>query len=217
MGISFEFLYVYENNEIKFAVLDPLETFIIYDNSIEQNALAGVRFMDQQNYNTDEIETYVEVYTSNTISTFKMGEEDLELIDEKSHYFQEVPILCYENNFDGVGDWEKVMDLIDSYDLLISENLNNFRYFSDCYMVLTNVDNLTEEDIALMKERRVIVLPENSEVDWLTKTTENMEIESFKQTLKDNIFSFSQVPDINDKAFNQGISGEALKYQNIFP
>jgi len=47
-----------------------------------------------------------------------------------------VPIAIFENNEDQMGDFEKVIDLIDAYDKMESDSLNDFEYFVDAYLAL---------------------------------------------------------------------------------
>ena len=49
-GLGYELLYMNELNEVKFANLNPMETFMIYDNTIEQNPLVAIRFYDVFDY-----------------------------------------------------------------------------------------------------------------------------------------------------------------------
>jgi SPP1 family phage portal protein len=211
-GIAYELLYMNENNAIKFAPLNPQEVFIIYDNSIEQHPLAAVRFYDVHDYVSDETVTYVEVYTDNHIYYYKVDEGSLVLMDDLKHYFNSVPIICYINNDDHIGDFEKVLDLIDAYDKAVSDTANNLEYFADAYMVMKGL-NVDAESINQMKENRVIVVDENGSIEWLTKSSSNMEIEEYKDRLNDDIAKFSAVPNMSDEAFGNATSGESLKYK----
>ncbi len=211
-GIGFELVYLNEQNNLKFCMLNPMEVFMIYDNTIEQNPLMAVRFYDVFDYITEESITYVEVYSDISIRFYKVVDNVLVLTDEREHYFGEVPIICYQNNTEFMGDFEKIIDLIDAYDKAISDTLNGLEYFADAYLVLSNLD-MNEEDIATMKERRVMILGENGKAEWLTKSAQNMEIEAFKNRLRDDIHSLSSIPNINDETFGNATSGEALKYK----
>ncbi|MCD4839739.1 phage portal protein [Neobacillus sedimentimangrovi] len=212
-GIAYELLYVNEANEIKFSMLDPKEVFMIYDNSIEMKPLAAVRFYDVHNYVTDETVTHVELYTDKIIQHFYRDRDKLTLVEEYPHYFKEVPVICYLNNDEATGDFEKVIDLINAYDLAVSDTANSIEYFSDAYLVLYGMTGTTQEDIAQMKENRVMLMDENGKAEWLIKGTQNMEIEEFKNRLKEDIHTLSAVPNMGDEAFGNATSGESLKYK----
>jgi SPP1 family phage portal protein len=104
------------------------------------------------------------------------------------------------------------MDLIDAYEKAVSDTANNLEYFADCYLVLSGLD-MNEEDISKMKEQRVMITSEGGSVQWLTKSAVNMEIEAFKDRLREDIHALSCIPNINDETFGNATSGEALKYK----
>src|SRR5690606_21540533 len=94
-GRAYELLYRNKNDETRFAISDVLETFVIYDATVEMNKIAGVRYID----NKFKEETTVYLYTAEKIFTFDMGDDSkLVLLDEKPNPFEHVPIIEYENN-----------------------------------------------------------------------------------------------------------------------
>lgn len=212
-GIAYELMYMNEQNEVKFAMIDPREVFMIYDNSIEQKSLMAVRFYDVHDYVTDEEVTHIELYSNNMIQYCTIGEDALVVTDESPHYFKEVPVIVYKNNDEMTGDFEKVIDQIDAYDLAVSDTANNLEYFADSYLVLTNMEGTEPSDIAEMKENRVMLLGENGKAQWLVKSQENMEVESYKDRLRNDLHSLSHVPNMNDESFANAQSGESLKYK----
>lgn len=211
-GTAYELLYMNEANEIKFSLLDPEEVFMIYDNSIESKPLAAVRFYEVQNYVTDEVVNHIELYTAQQVQYFIQDGSKLKLMNEYTHYFKEVPVIQYFNTDEATGDYEKVMDLINGYNLAVSDTANNLDYFSDSYLVLKGVD-IDPGDLAHMKQNRVMLLAENGDAQWLTKGQIDMQIEEYKVRLKDDIFTFSQVPNMADETFGSATSGESLKYK----
>lgn len=214
-GVGYELLYVNEEKEVKLALLNPEEVFMIFDTSIEKNPIAAVRFYPIQNYLNNEIQVKVEVYTDKLIkyatiagTTFKWHEDQ-----EIDHYFKKVPIIQYLNNDESTGDFEKVIDLINAYDLSLSSTANNLDYFSDAYLVLSGMQGTEEEDIANMTENRVMILGEGGKAEWLIKGAQNDEVETYKGSLQENIHTLSSIPNLGDESFGSATSGEALKYK----
>ena len=68
------------------------------------------------------------------------------------------------------GDFEKVISLIDAYDKMESDSLNDFEYFTDCYLALYGF-TADSEDIQEMKEKRVLLMDEGTSAEWLVKNT----------------------------------------------
>lgn len=212
-GIAYELMYMNESNEIRFAMIDPREVFMIYDNSIECRPLMAVRFYEVDNYITGEETTHIELYTADKIQYGYKDGDALVVDSEQPHYFKSVPIIVYKNNDECTGDFEKVIDLIDAYDLAVSDTANNLEYFADSYLVLSNMEGTEPEDIAQMKENRVMILGENGKAEWLVKSDQNIEVEGFKDRLRTDIHALSQVPNLTDESFANAQSGESLKYK----
>lgn len=212
-GIGYELLYVNEEGEIKFDVLSPKETFMIHDNTIQNNVLAGIRFYDTYDYVTEETQMFVEVYTDSTIYYYIEDEDGLKLKDEKEHYYKAVPIIPYYNNLEIISDAEPVLTLIDAYDVLVSDSLNNMESFADAYMLIKNME-MTKEQVYEMKENRVIMVQGDGDAAWLTKGSQPEEIELDKTRLVTDIHKLSGIVDLSDTRFaGSETSGSALRYK----
>ena len=212
-GIGYELVYVNETLEIKQAVLDPKSVFMVYDSSIETRPLCAVRFYETSNYVDDTLVTNVEVYTDAEIKRYRYSDKDLTFIDAEAHYFKEVPVIAYQNNDESIGDYEKVVALIDGYDKAVSDSANDLEYFADSYLALSGMPDTNSEDIAAMKENRVLLLDENGKAEWLVKGSNTVQVEEFKDRLKQDIHTLSFVPDLSDESFGGNLSGVAIRYK----
>lgn len=216
-GQSYELLYIDEHSEIKFDRLSPQETFMIYDNTIKMNTLAGVRFYTKYNYLTEEESLHVEVYTDDYIYYYKQDDDNLRLTDEQAHYFGAVPIITFYNNLEHQSDSEPVLSLIDAYNKLQSDSVNNLEEFADSYLVISGT-TLNDEQANNMKERRLINIDgsdaSNVIVKWLTKDSEPKEIEQLKDRVVSDIHTFSMIPNFADPRFSGAeSSGSSLRYK----
>lgn len=211
MGVSYELIYM-SDEDIKIKVLDPRDTFLIFDDTMDGKVLAGVHFVDIPDYVNDSITTKFYIYAEDTVSEYILEEEDASLIDANVHHWGRVPITKYLNNDDGTGAFEKVLTLIDAYDLATSDTQNNLEYFADAYLAITGAEFEDDSDVSTMKEDRVMLLPEGAKAEWLTKEI-SQEVEEFKNRLKTDIHELSQIPNLNDGSFSSQQSGEALKYK----
>ena len=210
-GIGYELMFLNEEGEVKFNSLNPTETFLIYDTSIISKPIAGVRFFDIQDYTSESLTMYVEVYTNSNIYHYRLEEDELLLFGEEVHYFNAVPILAYENSDERFGDYERVIDLIDAFDMTISDQQNSLEYFADSYLLISGMD-INDEDIRSMKENRVIITDENGQASFLVKDATTQGLREYQNTLQENIHTFSFVPDMSDEKFSNA-SGESLKYK----
>lgn len=218
-GISYELVYMNENNEIKFAPISPESVIMIYDVGIEPNAIASIRYYDIPTYsNKQKGKTIIEVYTDEMIYTYETSTNGLILKNEQQHYFGFVPLNAYYNNDEEFGDFERVIPLIDAYDKAKSDLANESDYFSDAYLMISSdgLDLETEEEQKAfqdMKNNKILLLDNGSSASWLTKQLDTASSEAYLNRLEKNIYRLSFVPDLSDDSFAGNLSGVAIKYK----
>lgn len=213
-GKAYELVYIDEDGNVRFMALDPREVIPVYGTSLDNELIGAVRFYMNRNLVFGIDEMIVEVYTDKEIIRYKTSDAvaDLHLLDCKQHGFNDVPIVEYRNNDDCYGDFEGVMALIDAYDTLVSDDLNDFEYFVDAYLALYGY-TAEPEDIAKMKQQRVLLMDNDSKAEWLVKKGDSQGVETTKERLERDIHKFSKTPNINDKNFGGNASGVAMKYK----
>ena len=211
-GVAYELLYTDENADIRFRKIDPIKAIPIYDNTLEEDLLYFIRYYDNVDIMTDKKTTYVEVYSRDSICYYK-DDSGFVLLEERPHAFKAVPINVYQNNQEELGDFENVISLIDAYDAITSDSINEFNYFSDCYLALYGMSGTEAEDIAAMKEQRVMLLETDARAEWLTKQINDTYVENLKNRLDTQIHKFSRCPAMTDDNFAANASGVAMKYK----
>lgn len=216
-GRSFEINYIDEDGKQRFKVLDTRQCIPVYDNTLNQNLLCVIRFypIDQfdvsNGYNVDIYYTdRIEHYTMNT------GFTTLRFIGEEQHFYHQVPVTVFSLNPEEKSIFDKIMGLQDAYNTLLSSEVDDFEAFCDAYLVLKNVA-ATADDVAEMKEKRVIVLPYaaqgvDPDASFLNKNISDTQIENMLTNIDEQIHKISNSPDFTDEAFGTS-SGVAMKYK----
>jgi len=212
-GKGYEVIYADEDAQTNFAPEKAENVIMVYDTKITPEPLFAIRFYSIQDMETEEDKEKVEVYTEDKIYFYTKEGESLSLEDEAEHFFGGVPIVEYLNNGEGIGDFERVIKLIDAYDKAQSDKANDFEYFADAYLALTGMDDTDEEDIKKMKENRVLLLDENGNAEWLTKQQDYVASRDFMERLEEDIHKFAQVPNLSDEQFSQNLSGVSIRYK----
>ena len=211
-GVAYEMLYLSEEDKmIRFKALNPKEVIPIFDKTVEQNLLAVMRYYEDYDYVEDNTYTIVEVIDSKTVRRYKL-DTGLSLLEEYPHYFSMVPVAIFKNNEDETGDFEQVISLIDAYDKMESDSLNDFEYFVDAYLALYGF-TADAEDIAQMKENRVLLMDEGTSAEWLVKQTSDAYVENMKNRLDKDIHKFAKCPNMSDEEFASNASGIAIKFK----
>ena len=212
-GIAYELLYM-NDNVVRFKSLDPKECIPIFDDTLDNNLLAFIRYYDNYDVVQDKTITIIEVITDKETvryqTTSTLG--SLTFIESYPHYFGMVPVAIYKNNEEESGDFEQVISLIDAYDKLESDSLNDFEYFVDAYLALYGF-TAEPEDIAQMKENRVLLMDEGTSAEWLIKDTSDNNIENIKNRIDADIHKFAKCPNLADKEFASNASGVAIKFK----
>ena len=211
-GVAYEMLYLSEeDNMIRFKSLNPKEVIPIFDKTVEQNLLAVMRYYEDYDYVEDNTYTIVEVIDSTHVRRYKLN-TGLSLLEEYPHYFSMVPVAIFKNNEEESGDFERVISLIDAYDKMQSDSLNDFEYFVDAYLALYGF-TADSEDVAQMKENRVLLMDEGTSAEWLIKQVNDAYVENMKNRLDKDIHKFAKCPNMSDQEFASNASGVAIKFK----
>ena len=214
-GCACELMFVDGELMPRFKAVSPLEVIAIYDCSIEENLIGAIRHWKVQ---VDEEDVdYIEYYTANKIMKFTSDGNNVGGVEVTEHFFGDVPIVIYENNKDCVGDFGKVIDLINALDKVVSDTANDFEMFSNAIMVVKGVDIDTElfEKLKTMRLMNLVGDGEQKEVsaEYLYKDIPDQALENYKNRLVDNIHMLSGVPNMCDENFANNLSGVAIQFK----
>lgn len=215
-GVAYEEVYVDIEGNIRFKRLDPKTVIPIFDKSIEENLLGVIRYYEDFDYVENKPYKYIEVITDKEIIHYNTDALSVIITetDREPHYFSIVPVAIFENNESQTGDFEKVISLIDAYDKMESDTLNDQEYFTDAYLALYGY-TADSDDIAQMKANRVLLLDEGTKAEWLIKNGNDSTSENLKNRLDKDIHKFSKCPNLADEEFASNASGVAIKFKTL--
>lgn len=218
-GRAYELLYRNQQDEIRFSVSDVLETFVIYDETVERKPIAGVRYIKSQF--KDDVTVYL--YTSDKVIKYDLGNDyGLTPKGEEAHQFKGVPIIEYENNRFRRGDFERVLNLIDLYDEAQSDTSNYMSDLNDAMLKIVGNLDIDVEEAKKMKQANLLMLQtevgadgktSNADADYIYKKYDVAGTEAYKDRIKNDIHMFTHTPNTDDEKFAGNQSGEALKYK----
>ena len=200
-------------------LIPPHNAFIVYDDTAEHNKLFGVYYYNQTELDGSAGDAVVQVVDSAWQTTFRgrgVGFSNLEADRCEKHYFGKVPMIEYMNNDEGQGDFEQQKSLIDAYNILMSDRINDKEQFVDAILFLVNVMLDTETAEKLKAERILEAIPgagENAKAEYLSKTLTEADVEILRKAIKEDIQQYSMVPNLSDEKFAGNSSGVALLYK----
>ena len=212
-GIAYELMYIDEAAQVRFRLINPTSAFAIFDDSLTGDLLYFVRMYKANDW--DESDLYkVDVYSDISIKHYTMAGANgsLNFVDEVPHYFSQCPanVLALP---DEKPVFECILSLQDAANEILSDEIDDYSAFCDAYLSLIGAD-IDAEDVASMKENRVLVLPEGASASWLTKNSSDAQVENILKRIHDNIYRIAKCPDFSSETFVGGVSsGIAIRYR----
>ena len=220
-GVAYEYVYARENeNILDIKSLEVENTFIVYDDSIEQQPLFGVYYFKRKE-NKADTETYQAVImTKQFVYSIVLEGKEKGVISEKPipHNMGDIPIIEYKNNKYSIGDFEQQIGLIDSYNSLTANRINDKEQFIDSILVLygARLGDDEEESIKAMEslaEHKLLELHPEARAEYLSKTLNENEVETLRNAVKQDIYTFSHIPNLTDENFAGNSSGVAMEFK----
>jgi SPP1 family phage portal protein len=228
-GVAYELLYIDGvvdeqtlKAEARFFSVDPREMILLYDYSSEPKKVMAIRF-----YAITKNWFKVEVYYADKIIVYDRKREEqsnkwtLTLVSEAINFFGEVPVIAYYFGDEMIGIIKPILPLIDAYDTLVSDSMNEYDKFAAAYLIMKNfgiTDPTKKKEpgvvalaLQLMKRRRLIEhVPKDAEIEYLTKDIPTAFIEFMSDFIRDQIHVQSHVPDFTGEKMS-GASGIAIQ------
>ena len=212
-GVGTELMFSDQEGKTRFKLIDPRTCFGVYDDSLTGDLLYFVRMYKEDEWDEDNDTQLIDVYSDYNIKHYKMSNGGTAtFINEEPHYFGQCPANIFYLP-DEKSIFDCIMSLQDSVNELLSDEIDDYSAFCDAYLALVGVD-CDNEDIALMKQNRVLVLPEGAVAQWLTKNANDAQVENILKRLHDDIYRIAQMPDFCSETFVGGVSsGIALRFR----
>lgn len=210
-GKGYEMYYTDEESNICITYVSPMESFMIFDDSVLKRPRYFVRkYVDADNVLHGSVSDDTNVWHFTVKGKLEFDG------DEKEHGFDGVPATEYKENEEAIGIFEPVLPMINAYNKAISEKANDVDYFADAYMKILGA-LLDEKALQHIRDNRIINFPGNYsggdlEVDFLQKPNGDTTQENLIDRLERLIYQISMVANISDENFGTS-SGIALKYK----
>jgi SPP1 family phage portal protein len=212
-GTAAELMYIDGDGQTRFRLINPTQCFGVYDDSLTGDLLYFVRIYPVNEWdNSDKYN--VDVYSDYDVKHYSMYGYNgaLTFLGEEPHFFSQCPANIFTLP-DEKSIFDCVISLQDSVNELLSAEIDDYSAFCDAYLVLEGLD-ADPEDIAAMKENRVLIIPEGANASYLTKAAQDAQVENILKRLHDSVYRVAQCPDFSSESFVGGVSsGIAIQYR----
>lgn len=212
-GLQYEYVYANENAEPKSCEVDNKNTIIVYDDTVEHNKLFGLIYRPIKK--GDAFKYWEIIYVDKKIKrVYKSYSKSLQQVDkDEPHAFGDVPIICYKNNPELLGDYEPVLSLIDAYNLLQSDRINDKEQLVDAILLFYGIDFDAEQNEQLKESRMLANIPVDAKAEYLVKTLQEGDVDILRQNIETDIHKISMTPNMSDQNFVGNSSGVAIRYK----
>ena len=212
-GVAAELMYLDATGQTRFRLINPAQCFAVYDDSLLRELIYFIRIYKADEW--DDSDLYrIDVYSDYDVKHYEMEGADgtPALLYEEPHYFSQCPANVFSLP-DGKSIFDCVMALQDAANEVLNSEVDDYSAFCDAYLVLSGMD-ADAEDIASMRDDRVLIVPEAATVEWLVKQSNDTQVENMLKRIQDSIYRIAACPDFSSESFVGGVSsGIAIRYR----
>ena len=209
-GKGYEVYFTDEEAEQCITYLNPIESFMIFDESIIERPLFFVRRYTDR----DKVERGT-ISDRNYVREFKVTGGLQWTSEWEPHNFGDVPATEYVENAERQGIFEPILTMVNAFNKAVSEKMNDVEYFADAYMKILGA-KISEDDLQFIRDNRILNLEgEDAQkiiAEFMDKPGNDTTQENLLDRMERLIFQISMVANISDENFGQS-SGIALKYK----
>lgn len=209
-GVSYLYMWQDENAETRVTYNSPMDMFIIYDDSIEENAKYGVRYRTVDGMNEGEL------ITDSEYIYFTQNKGGIVFTEQAPHFYPTLPIIEFVENEEQQSLIEPVETLINAYNNALSEKANDVNYFADAYLSILGAE-LDESGASKIRDNRIINIFGTDDaskllVEFLDKPEGDITQENLMNRIERLIYQISMIANISDESYGNA-SGVALEFK----
>lgn len=229
-GKGVELLFMDAEGKQRTAAIDPREAFVVYDDSVAHEPLFGVCIRGLTDETGERVKYEITVYTDKGKTKYKVDKlSDAPTVVENPEsvkdacFFGGIPLIEYWNNEDEHGDFLSVISLIDAYNLLQSDRLNDKEQQVDALLVISNAtlgktDEEFRKNAKKVQTNRILeILSADkdfpAEAKYVTKQLSESGVQVLADAITADIHKIAMVPALTDEDFAGNASGVSLRYK----
>lgn len=196
-------------NDLVSKNVDVRNCVVVYDDTVEHSKMFAVIYKHGEQKDTFD---YVTVVDSTHIYDYVVGKK-LGLASKKPHAFGAVPVVEYFNNSESMGDFEDVISLIDAYNILQSDRINDKEQLVGAILAAFGFDITEDQLTEIMESRTMSNIPVEAKLMYLVKELNEDKIDILRKSIESDIHKISKTPNMSDENFVGNSSGVAIRYK----
>lgn len=172
--------------------LDPRETFVIRSKMLGNPIVAGVTYIQDEDLNL-----VFSVYTEDTYFEIKGLAGALQITDEQPITLGRVAIVEYAENKAKLGEFELVLDALNTINDMESDRADAITSFVQALMLIKGMD-VDAEDVNQLKEMGAILLPPEGDIKYITAELNQTQTQTYIDDLYQRILTITGLPVTGD-------------------
>lgn len=221
-GTAYRIIITSDDEDLPFIdkFLQPSTTFVVYENTVVEEPLAGITYIPINS--ADGFEKYrYECYTKYGLYVFEGQSLNLTLdsyVEFIPYDVGGIPLIEYPNNRHRIGDWELVMGIMDNISLLYSNRVDDIEQIVQALLVFINAD-IDLETYDEMREKGIISLvnrsnESKSEVKSITNPLDQTGVGELSKELIEMLYSLVGIPSRDNRSAGGGDTGTAVELRD---
>lgn len=220
-GRQYELVYNVDN-EVRSKDIDVRNAVCIYDDTVEHEKMFGIIYrIEKRNKHTNSLDVdkdinYEDVVVYDNNFKYECSSNGTLVVGEPQiHSFGKVPLIEYRNNSEDQGDFEQVISLIDAYNILQSDRVNDKEQLVEAILVGYGIKITPDQMTELRNNRTLFVNTPKTEAhfEFLTKNLDESQVDILRQTIQEDIHKISMTPNMSDENFIGNSSGVAIRFK----
>lgn len=213
----------YINGQIKYISLNPLNTFVVKDDSVFKNPIAGITYtVNYDNYGNQLNYTYL-VYVNGGYYKVTTNKGQVLTGDEIVEYYEtsySIPLVEYPNNMFRIGDFEPVIGILNLLNKTMNDRMNAIEQFVQNLLIFINCELKDESEYDKIRQKGFLTLKNklpnggNSDIKMITETLNQDQIQSYVDSLKSMLFEIVGIPDRKTTGGGSGDTGSAVELRD---
>jgi SPP1 family phage portal protein len=193
----------FDESPFKIYTLDPRNTFVVRFNDLEKEIAMAVTYVELEGNNK-----LYSVYTKDTFYTI----DDLHGIISSQPIYTGLPVVEYVHNNARLGAFEVVISLLDAINSVQSNRLDDVEQAVNSFMAVFGAD-MDEKTYKQIQEWKMMVLPDGSDVKYLTSSLHQGDVQTYVDNLYHTILTICGMPSV-ESGGNGGDNGVAVHLRN---
>lgn len=211
-GESYEVNYINQDGEFKATVYNPLQMFVLESGNAEKEVVLAIHTYKENIFSDNEM---MDVYYDNIIEHYEVVDDEtiIKKGTPNTTIFNKPAITVYTANAERISMLDDIKTLIDSFEIAISNTLNESSDFRSAMLKLSGT-TIEDEDLTRMREMGVIEVPEGGDVSYIIKNINDTYTQNLLRELEEKIYKMASHVDTNEK-MQSNLSGNAIRSRMI--